>query len=127
MSMSASQLALQLVLACDGAPVLPASLAGHRWPCCCCIAPNCLLECLNRCGLLHCGFLMCKSGRACVLDSSAGSWWQGLLSLLWLCRWGDYDSHDIERYTRAKFLDYTTDNMSIYPSPTGEQPGTCHS
>jgi pre-mRNA-processing factor 8 len=34
-------------------------------------------------------------------------------------RWGDYDSHDIERYGRAKFLDYTTDNMSIYPSPTG--------
>jgi pre-mRNA-processing factor 8 len=34
-------------------------------------------------------------------------------------RWGDYDSHDIERYSRAKFLDYTTDNMSIYPSPTG--------
>ena len=27
------------------------------------------------------------------------------------CRWGDFDSHDIERYTRAKFLDYTTDNM----------------
>src|SRR5690242_15864528 len=34
-------------------------------------------------------------------------------------RWGDYDSHDIDRYARAKFLDYTTDNMSIYPSPTG--------
>lgn len=34
-------------------------------------------------------------------------------------RWGDYDSHDIERYVRAKFLDYTTDNMSIYPSPYG--------
>jgi len=34
-------------------------------------------------------------------------------------RWGDYDSHDIARYARAKFLDYTTDNMSIYPSPTG--------
>jgi pre-mRNA-processing factor 8 len=34
-------------------------------------------------------------------------------------RWGDFDSHDIGRYTRAKFLDYTTDNMSIYPSPTG--------
>jgi hypothetical protein len=33
-------------------------------------------------------------------------------------RWGDFDSHDVERYTRAKFLDYTTDNMSIYPSPT---------
>ncbi|KAJ1654027.1 hypothetical protein IWQ61_005969 [Dispira simplex] len=41
---------------------------------------------------------------------------------LWIdvqLRWGDFDSHDIERYTRAKFLDYTTDNMSIYPSPTG--------
>ena len=25
----------------------------------------------------------------------------------------------VERYARAKFLDYTTDNMSIYPSPTG--------
>ena len=37
-------------------------------------------------------------------------------------RWGDYDSHDIERYTRAKFLDYTTDNMSIYPSPSGAAP-----
>ncbi len=37
-------------------------------------------------------------------------------------RWGDYDSHDVERYTRAKFLDYTTDNMSIYPSPTGVAP-----
>ncbi|KAI9220140.1 PRP8 pre-mRNA processing factor 8 [Blastocladiella britannica] len=34
-------------------------------------------------------------------------------------RWGDFDSHDIERYTRAKYLDYTTDNMSLYPSPTG--------
>jgi len=34
-------------------------------------------------------------------------------------RWGDFDSHDIERYSRAKFLDYTTDSMSMYPSPTG--------
>jgi pre-mRNA-processing factor 8 len=34
-------------------------------------------------------------------------------------RWGDFDSHDIEKYTRSKYLDYTTDNMSIYPSPTG--------
>ena len=34
-------------------------------------------------------------------------------------RWGDFDSHDVERYARAKFLDYTTDNMSIYPSPSG--------
>jgi pre-mRNA-processing factor 8 len=38
-------------------------------------------------------------------------------------RWGDYDSHDIERYVRAKFLDYTTDNMSIYPSPYGAMVG----
>ncbi|EFW99989.1 pre-mRNA splicing factor [Grosmannia clavigera kw1407] len=34
-------------------------------------------------------------------------------------RYGDYDSHDIERYVRAKYLDYTTDTMSLYPSPTG--------
>ena len=34
-------------------------------------------------------------------------------------RWGDYDSHDAERYARARFLDYTADSMSIYPSPTG--------
>ena len=34
-------------------------------------------------------------------------------------RWGDFDSHDIERYARAKFLDYTTDNISVFPSPTG--------
>jgi pre-mRNA-processing factor 8 len=34
-------------------------------------------------------------------------------------RWGDYDSHDIERYSRSKFLDYTTDSMSLYPSATG--------
>lgn len=29
------------------------------------------------------------------------------------------DSHDIERYVRAKYLDYTTDSMSLYPSATG--------
>ncbi|KAH6625083.1 NUC071 domain-containing protein [Chaetomium sp. MPI-SDFR-AT-0129] len=34
-------------------------------------------------------------------------------------RYGDYDSHNIERYVRAKYLDYTTDSMSLYPSPTG--------
>jgi pre-mRNA-processing factor 8 len=48
--------------------------------------------------------------------------YEGTTSKYWLdvqLRWGDYDSHDIERYTRAKFLDYSTDNMSIYPSPTG--------
>lgn len=34
-------------------------------------------------------------------------------------RYGDYDSHDISRYTRAKFLDYTSDGISVYPSPAG--------
>ncbi|BFZ64705.1 pre-mRNA-splicing factor 8 [Saitoella coloradoensis] len=38
-------------------------------------------------------------------------------------RYGDFDSHDIERYTRAKFLDYTTDSQSIYPSPHGVMVG----
>lgn len=38
-------------------------------------------------------------------------------------RYGDYDSHDISRYTRAKFLDYTTDSVSAYPSPTGAMVG----
>ncbi|KXN66800.1 pre-mRNA-processing-splicing factor 8 [Conidiobolus coronatus NRRL 28638] len=38
-------------------------------------------------------------------------------------RWGDFDSHDIERYTRSRFLTYTTDNMSIYPSPCGVMVG----
>ena len=28
-------------------------------------------------------------------------------------RWGDYDSHDIECYTQAKFRDYTTYNILI--------------
>ena len=34
-------------------------------------------------------------------------------------RYGDYDSHDIERYIRWKYLDYTSDSNSIYPSATG--------
>eukprot|EP00762_Andalucia_godoyi_P001187 ANDGO_02083.mRNA.1 Pre-mRNA-processing-splicing factor 8A len=34
-------------------------------------------------------------------------------------RWGDFDSHDIDRYARSKFLDYTSDPTSIYPSTTG--------
>lgn len=46
----------------------------------------------------------------------------GATNKFWIdvqCRFGDYDSHDIERYTRAKYLDYTTDSQSIYPSPNG--------
>ncbi|KAH0793339.1 pre-mRNA-processing-splicing factor 8A [Histomonas meleagridis] len=34
-------------------------------------------------------------------------------------RWGDYDSHDIERYTRSLFNAYTTSTQSLYPSETG--------
>lgn len=46
----------------------------------------------------------------------------GSANKFWLdvqLRFGDYDSNDISRYCRAKYLDYTSDNMSIYPSPTG--------
>ncbi|KAK0546006.1 pre-mRNA-splicing factor 8 [Tilletia horrida] len=46
--------------------------------------------------------------------SSSNKWWLDVQ-----LRWGDYDSHDVERYARAKFLDYTSDSTSIYPSPTG--------
>ncbi|GIQ84916.1 pre-mRNA-processing-splicing factor 8, partial [Kipferlia bialata] len=35
-------------------------------------------------------------------------------------RWGDYDSHDTDRYVRARFLDFAdVDNASLYPSHTG--------
>ncbi|XP_049849432.1 pre-mRNA-processing-splicing factor 8-like [Schistocerca gregaria] len=33
-------------------------------------------------------------------------------------RWGDFDSHNIERYARTKFLEYTADTH-MYPSATG--------
>ena len=57
-----------------------------------------------------------------LLTEARDSFDAGNTSKYWVdvqLRWGDYDSHDIERYSRAKFLDYTSDNMSIYPSPTG--------
>ncbi|KYQ89964.1 hypothetical protein DLAC_08534 [Tieghemostelium lacteum] len=47
---------------------------------------------------------------------------EGAITQYWLdiqLKWGDFDSHDIERYSRAKYLDYTSDSMSLYPSPTG--------
>ncbi|EAY02411.1 pre-mRNA processing 8 protein homolog PRP8 [Trichomonas vaginalis G3] len=34
-------------------------------------------------------------------------------------RWGDYDMHDIERYTRSLFYAYTSGTQSMYPSSTG--------
>jgi len=56
----------------------------------------------------------CLCGRDTMDNSTTQKYWLDIQ-----LRWGDYDSHDVERYARAKFLDYTTDNMSIYPSPTG--------
>lgn len=50
-----------------------------------------------------------------LTGASANKWWIDVQ-----LRWGDFDSHDIERYARAKFLDYTSDaTTSIYPSATG--------
>lgn len=41
-------------------------------------------------------------------------------------RWGDYDSHDIERYTRAKYLDYTTGELHHWLlHPTTRRWGGC--
>jgi len=57
-----------------------------------------------------------------LLTDSSDQFDAGQTNKYWIdvqLRWGDFDSHDVERYARAKFLDYTTDNMSIYPSPTG--------
>lgn len=34
-------------------------------------------------------------------------------------KWGEFNVSDITEYTRSKFMEYTSDNMSIYPSATG--------
>ncbi|UIZ20631.1 hypothetical protein KXD40_001180 [Peronospora effusa] len=63
-----------------------------------------------------------QMGRPTLLHDTKDSYDGSTSSKYWIdvqLRWGDFDSHDIERYARAKFLDYTTDNMTIYPSPTG--------
>jgi len=60
--------------------------------------------------------------KPCLLSDKNEIYDQNMTTKYWIdiqLRWGDYDSHDIERYCRAKFLDYTTDNMSLYHSPTG--------
>jgi pre-mRNA-processing factor 8 len=49
-----------------------------------------------------------------VLEGTSNKYWLDIQ-----LRWGDFDSHDIERYARAKYLDYSSDSQSIYPSPTG--------
>jgi pre-mRNA-processing factor 8 len=51
---------------------------------------------------------MCKPN---LVAESKDVFYQKASNKYWVdvqLRWGDYDSHDIERYTRAKFLDYTT-------------------
>lgn len=60
--------------------------------------------------------------RPSLLHNSKDSFDATFTNKMWFdvqLRYGDYDSHDISRYVRAKFLDYTTDNVSMYPSATG--------
>lgn len=40
-------------------------------------------------------------------------------------RWGDFDTHDIERYTRAKFLDYVSSFSYLYTPSNSEFDGRC--
>ncbi|GMM51015.1 U4/U6-U5 snRNP complex subunit [Starmerella bacillaris] len=43
-------------------------------------------------------------------------------SQIWLdiqLRYGDFDAHDTEKYAKAKFMDYTNDGVSLYPSKFG--------
>ena len=34
-------------------------------------------------------------------------------------RWGDFDTKDVDKYCKAKYLEYTSDDVSVYPSPHG--------
>lgn len=64
--------------------------------------------------------------RPSLLHEKGDSFDSATASKYWIdvqLRYGDYDSHDISRYTRAKFLDYTTDTTSAYPCPTGAMVG----
>jgi pre-mRNA-processing factor 8 len=41
---------------------------------------------------------------------------------LWIdvqLRWGDYDSHDTPLYARARYFDFSSDALSVYPCATG--------
>lgn len=89
-----------------------ASRGTYSWASdlCCVVLPGCLWEC-RYCLVM---VLLCCICRDVMDNTTTQKYWIDVQ-----LRWGDYDSHDIERYCRAKFLDYTTDNMSIYPSPTG--------
>ncbi|KAF1990334.1 pre-mRNA-processing-splicing factor 8 [Aulographum hederae CBS 113979] len=68
--------------------------ASHRWSVC---SPSMLYDTNDKTGV-----------------ASTNKFWLDIQ-----LRYGDYDSHDIERYIRAKYLDYTQDSTSIYPSATG--------
>ena len=57
-----------------------------------------------------------------LLHDTSDEFDKAVVNKFWIdiqLRWGDYDSHDIQRYARAKFFEYTSDTMSLYPSPTG--------
>eukprot|EP01114_Cavostelium_apophysatum_P001130 TRINITY_DN1096_c0_g1_i1.p1 TRINITY_DN1096_c0_g1~~TRINITY_DN1096_c0_g1_i1.p1 ORF type:complete len:1833 (-),score=630.10 TRINITY_DN1096_c0_g1_i1:84-5582(-) len=72
--------------------------------------------------VLLCAAYKWQVSRPSLITDTKDSFDAGTTTKYWLdiqLRWGDFDSHDIDRYSRAKFLDYTTDNMSIYPSPSG--------
>ncbi|AQZ09897.1 PRP8 (YHR165C) [Zygosaccharomyces parabailii] len=63
-----------------------------------------------------------KVSNPSLLHAANDNFHAALTDKMWFdvqLRYGDYDSHDISRYVRSKFLDYTTDNTSMYPSPTG--------
>lgn len=49
-----------------------------------------------------------------VTDKTTPKYWLDIQ-----LRYGDFDSHDIERYVRAKYLDYRQDTSSIYPAEYG--------
>ena len=58
-----------------------------------------------------------------LLDASHDAFETGLSSTkYWIdvqLRWGDYDKHNVASYARAKFLEYTKDGVSRYPSASG--------
>jgi pre-mRNA-processing factor 8 len=56
------------------------------------------------------------------LDISNITSYHKLSNIYWVdvqLRWGDFDAHDIERYCRTKFFDYSDDQNTVYPSKTG--------
>ncbi|QPG77068.1 hypothetical protein FOA43_004466 [Brettanomyces nanus] len=75
--------------------------AASRWTC-------------GRPSLLFDAETSAGTGRIASSTASSTAFWFDVQ-----LRYGDYDSHDISRYARAKFLDYTSDNTSVYPSTTG--------